>query len=194
MTGSGADNPNASMALFIRAREGDGTALNELLERYLPRLKRWASRHLPPPLRSVVSTDDIVQDAVISAIPHIGHIDIRTEEGLLPYLRRAVRNRIIDLYRRRGRRPTRASLPADVLAADPSPLELAIGTEAELRYEAALQRLSEMDRHAVILRIEFDCDFEQIARTLGKPSAGAARIGVTRALARLSREMRTTMS
>jgi RNA polymerase sigma-70 factor (ECF subfamily) len=189
MTASGDSNPNASIPLFMRAREGDSDALNQLLSRYLPRLEQWASRRLPMALRSILSTDDLVQDAVINALGRIDHIEIRTEGGLLPYLRQAVRNRIIDLYRRKGRRPARESLPLDAFAADPSPLEQAIGTEAEERYEAALDRLSDPDRNAIILKVEFDCDYDEIAETLGKPSAAAARMSVTRAIGRLAREM-----
>ena len=58
------------------------------------------------------------------------------------------------------------------------------------RYEAALQRLSDTDRQAVVLRVEFGCDYDEIAAQLQKPSASAARMAVTRALARLAAEMR----
>jgi RNA polymerase sigma-70 factor (ECF subfamily) len=183
------DDPNSTMSLLRRARTGDAGALNELLARYLPRLERWASRRLPPALRTMLNTDDLVQDAAIKAIARIDQIEIRSEEGLLPYLRQAVRNRIIDLYRRKNRFPPRDVFPADPLAPDPSPLEDAIGAEAEARYEAALTRLTERDRQAIILKVEFGCDYEEVARALGKPTASAARVSVTRALAKLAREM-----
>jgi Sigma-70 region 2 len=76
-----ADDPNSSMSLLRRAREGDAAALNELLARYLPRLERWASRRLPPALRTLLNTDDLVQDATIKAIAGIGQIEIRCAVG-----------------------------------------------------------------------------------------------------------------
>ena len=70
-----------------------------------------------------------------------------------------------------------------------SPLEQAIGRDAVARYDAALTRLSDVDREAIIARVELDQGYEEIARALDKPSANAARMTVTRAVARLAREM-----
>jgi anti-anti-sigma regulatory factor len=61
-----------------------------------------------------------------------------------------------------------------------------VGSEAEERYERALSELSEQERNAVIMKVEFDLSYEEITRALGKPSVGAARMTVSRALARLA--------
>jgi RNA polymerase sigma factor (sigma-70 family) len=180
----------SSLTLLILAQGGDGDALDQLLARYLPRLRRWASGRLPDSARSMLDTGDLVQEAVIAALRHLDTLEIRTEGALQFYLRRAVNNRIIDLYRRAGRRPRREALPDDVAAPDPSPLEALIGVEAMERYERALERLREEDRHAIVLRIELGNDYEATAAALNKPSADAARMAVARALARLADEMR----
>ena len=70
-----------------------------------------------------------------------------------------------------------------------SPLDTAIGHEAVERYEAALARLRPEDREAVVVRIEMDGTYQDVAQALGKPSADAARMAVTRALLRLAEEM-----
>ena len=71
----------------------------------------------------------------------------------------------------------------------PSPLERAIGAEGFERYEAALARLKPADREAIIARLELQQSYEEVAVALGKPNANAARVAVTRALARLVKEL-----
>jgi RNA polymerase sigma factor (sigma-70 family) len=181
---------DSSVELLVKAQSGDGEALNGLLARYLPRLKRWASGRLPTGMRTMLDTSDLVQDAVINALRNLDTLEIRTEGTLQAYLRRAVNNRIIDLYRRAGRRPARQEMPEDAASPAASPLELAIGAEAVESYERALATLSAADQEAIVLRVELGLDFEEIAEQLGKPSADAARMAVSRAIARLANEMR----
>ena len=57
-------------------------------------------------------------------------------------------------------------------------------------YEAALQELTEDQREAVILRIEFGMSFPEVAEAMGKPSPNAARMLVVRALVHLAERMR----
>ena len=52
--------------------------------------------------------------------------------------------------------------------------------------EAALASLTEDQQQAVVLRIEMGLSFQQVAEATESPSADAARMLVTRALARLS--------
>jgi RNA polymerase sigma-70 factor (ECF subfamily) len=181
---------DSSVELLVKAQSGDGEALNGLLARYLPRLKRWASGRLPSGMRTMLDTNDLVQDAVINALRNLDTLEIRNEGTLQAYLRRAVNNRIIDLYRRAGRRPTRQEMPEDAASPAASPLEAAIGAQAVESYERALATLSAADQEAIVLRVELGLDFEEIAAQLGKPSADAARMAVSRAIARLANEMR----
>jgi RNA polymerase sigma-70 factor (ECF subfamily) len=182
--------PDSSVDLLLKAQSGDDDALNRLLARYLPRLQRWASGRLPLGVRTMLDTGDLVQDAVINALRHLNTFEIRTEGALQAYLRRAVNNRITDLYRRAARRPGRVEIPEDIAAGHTSPLEAAIGAEALERYERALASLTEGEREAVVLRVELGLSYEEIAGQLEKPSADAARMAVTRAIARLAAEMR----
>ena len=57
------------------------------------------------------------------------------------------------------------------------------------RYDRALLSLSEEQRQAVILRVEFGFTFPEIAQALEIPSPNAARMKVTRAMARLAEVM-----
>jgi RNA polymerase sigma-70 factor (ECF subfamily) len=57
------------------------------------------------------------------------------------------------------------------------------------RYEAALLRLPEAERELVIARVEMGYTNEELANLFGKPTKGAARVAVGRALVRLAEEM-----
>ena len=59
----------------------------------------------------------------------------------------------------------------------------------ELHEIAALGRLRPEDREAIVARVEMDFSYEEVAQALGKPSAGAARVAISRALVRLAEEM-----
>jgi RNA polymerase sigma factor (sigma-70 family) len=183
-------NPEATIELLSRARSGDEAALNRLLERCLPPLRRWAHGRLPPFARDLHETSDLVQDTVISALRHLDGFEARREGALQAYLRQALANRITDVVRQHLRRPMPAEMPAHMPAPGASPLDLAIGAENHARYEAALARLRDEDREAIVTRMELQYSYEELAVALGKPTANAARVAVTRALRRLTNEMR----
>jgi RNA polymerase sigma-70 factor (ECF subfamily) len=179
-----------TLNLLERARAGEAAALEALMARYLPRLRRWASGRLPHWARDMSDTEDLVQDTLLQTFRRIDRIDVGQEGALQAYLRQAVVNRIRDEFRRVGRRPVPSVLDSQTPDGEASPLELAIGCEALDRYERALARLRPEDRAAIVARVEMDCTNEEIAEALGKPSANAARMAVERALVRLANEMR----
>jgi RNA polymerase sigma-70 factor (ECF subfamily) len=179
----------SSFELIERAQQGDGDALNRLLERYLPRLRRWATGRLPAYARELGDTNDLVQDAIVGTFRNLSHFEARGEGALQAYLRQSVMNRIHDEVRRTGRRPLHTELDPDMASYQMSPLEQAIGTEAMERYEAALERLDPIERQAVIARLELGYSYAEVAALVDKPTAGAARIAVARAVAKLARYM-----
>jgi RNA polymerase sigma-70 factor (ECF subfamily) len=179
----------SSMELLERAKAGDAAALDRLLARHLPRLRRWATGRLPRWARDIADTQDLVQETLLHTFQRIDRFEVRGEGALAAYLRQSVLNRIRDEYRRAGRRPAAAPLESQALAEGASPLEQAIGQETLDRYENALARLRDEDREAIVARIELSCTYEEVATLLGKPSANAARMAVERALVRLAAEM-----
>jgi RNA polymerase sigma factor (sigma-70 family) len=183
---------DSTVELVARAKGGDRDALDRLFARFLPSLRRWASGRLPQWTRGMMDTDDLVQETVSRAMKHIDTFESRHEGALQAYLRQAVMNRIRDEVRRTKRAPVATSLGENHAARTASPLETAIGHEAVARYEAALSRLRPEDREAVVARIEMDGTYQDVAVALGKPSADAARMAVSRALLRLAEEMSRT--
>jgi RNA polymerase sigma-70 factor (ECF subfamily) len=180
----------ASLVLLERIRAGDTAALSRLMDRYLPRLSRWAAGRLPRWARDLSDTDDLVQDTLLRCIANLSRFEARGDGALLAYLRSAVMNRIRDEIRRQRHRPAAGSLETTVASEGQSPLELAIGREVLERYDNALDRLDVETREAVIARIELGCSYAEIAEATGKPSPDAARMMVSRALVRLAEEMR----
>lgn len=180
---------DSTFELVQRAKSGDRVAVDQLFTRYLPALRRWASGRLPRRARDLMDTDDLVQETVIRAVRRLDSFEPRHEGALQAYLRQAIMNRIRDEFRRAGRSPAVAELDDNERDRGASPLDIAIGSEAVERYEAALARLRPQDREAVIARVELDQGFDEIARALGKPSPDAARMAVSRALLRLAEEM-----
>lgn len=189
LTGQDA-SATASLVLLERVRAGDTAALNRLMDRYLPRLSRWASGRLPRWARDLSDTDDLVQDTLIRSVANLSHFEARGEGALQAYLRGAVLNRIRDEIRKRRRSPPQTPIDPEVAGPGQSPLDAAIGAETLARYDRALERLDPEPREAVIARIEMGCSYAEIAELLDKPSADAARMTVSRALLRLAEELR----
>jgi RNA polymerase sigma factor (sigma-70 family) len=184
-----ASDAESSFELVLRAREGDERAIDELCSRYLPRLTRWAHGRLPAWTRGALETQDLVQDTLVQVVKRLRHFDPRHEGAFQAYARQALLNRIRDEIRKAQRRPFGDPLDSQRPGHEASPLEEAIGRETVERYEAALMRLKPEDREAVIARIEMGLPAKEIAAALGKPSAAAAHMAVSRALVRLAREM-----
>ena len=179
----------STLDLLERFKQGDDEAVRLLVERSIPPLQRWARGRLPQWARSLAETQDLVQNAVLRALPHLKTFEARHPGALQAYLRQAVHNHIRDEIRKVQVRPTPTELPDDQPDEGPSPLERAIGQESLERYEAALKTLREVDREAIIARVELQQSYDEIAIALGKPSADAARMAVVRALKNLLKAM-----
>jgi len=182
-------DPESSLELIQRAAAGDGDALNQLLQRYIPTLTRWARGRLPGWARDLSDTQDLVQETLVNTMKHLPRLKFERDGAFQAYCRQAVMNRIYDEQRRVQRRPVQTEFADNLVAGNTSPLEETIGHEALTRYEAALATLRDVDREAIIARIELGQSYQQIAAALGKPTPDAARVAVQRALVRLAGKM-----
>lgn len=179
----------STLTLLERARAGDSEALNVLIARFLPRLRRWATGRLPGWARDLADTHDLVQETAIQAFKRLDTFEVRGDGALQAYLRQVLLNRIRMEIRRAGRRPETGAVDTQLGDKGPSPLEAVIGKEAVARYEAALASLRPQDREAIIARVELGLTNEELAEALAKPSPNAARMAVERALYRLAKAM-----
>jgi len=181
---------DSSLTLVRRAHAGDEAARNELCARFLPRLQRWAHGRLPASARGALDTVDLVQETFLQVLKRLDEFEPRHTGAFQGYLRSTLMNRIRDEIRRVGRRggPVEA-IDTSRPTTDPSPLEEAIGQQTLERYEAALGRLRDADREAIIMRVEMGFTYVEIMDAFDKPSVAAAHMAVSRALVRLAEEM-----
>jgi len=182
-------DPEPTERLLERFKRGDSNALEILLARHLPRLRQWAAGRLPRTARDGIDTQDLVQETVVRTLRVLKTFECRRAGALQAYLRQALMNSIRDHIRTTQRRPIGEPLIDTEPALDESPLELAIGRENLERFDAALGEFEAADREAIIGRIELGYDYDELAVALDKPSPGAARIAVRRALLKLATKM-----
>ena len=89
-----------TVELILRARRGDHSAIDAILQRCLPPLTHWAHRRLPAVARGALDTADLVQEAAIRAIARLDRFEARHVGAMQAYLRQSVINRIRDEMRR----------------------------------------------------------------------------------------------
>jgi RNA polymerase sigma-70 factor, ECF subfamily len=174
-----------TIELVVRARTGDRQAVEALLQRSVPQLKRWAHGKLPPAARNNLDTGDLVQETVLHVLRRLDTFQPNHVGAMQAYLRQSVINRIRDEVRRIGRHPASCELPDDMASEEPSPEEQAVKAEAVSRYHEALGALSSRDRQLVVARIEAQWSYDEIATHFAMSTPDAARMAVSRALRRL---------
>lgn len=179
----------STLALVTQAQAGDEAARERLFARYLPRLARWANGRLPARARGAFDTVDLVQDALFNTFRRLDRLHARRGGCFQAYTRQAVMNAIRDRVRLAREQVPETSALEGVEASDDSPLEYAIGRDALARYEAAVAKLPELEREAVVSRIEHHLSWREVADELELDSPDAARMMVNRALARVARSM-----
>ena len=179
-------DPRSSLELVRLAKAGDPAALNDLLRRYLPRMRRWAHGRLPRWARDIADTEDILQETFAETARRLPMTALDVEGALQAYLRQAVLNRIRNQIRRSVRHPLQAALDPDTPGSATSPLEAAVRAQSHERYQSALAGLTPAEREAVVGRFELGLSFAELAALLGKPTADAARVALNRAVLKLS--------
>ena len=183
-----------TIELVVRARGGDRAAVEALLQRCLPDLKRWAHGKLPAAARGSLDTGDLVQETVLHVLRRLDHFEPRHVGAMQAYLRMSVINRVRDEVRRVSRRPPTSELPGDLVSDDTTPLEVTLQKEAYERYREALTGLPPRDRKLIVARIEAQWSVAEIARCFGIRTADAARMALGRALRRLTDRLRRVES
>ena len=177
-----------SDSVLNRALEGSTGAMSLLLRLHMPRLHRWAHGRLPPWLRRVVDTGDLVQNAVLDTMRRLPMFRPQSNTALAVYLRSAVLNQIRDEHRRLKRHGVVIELGDNLVARTPSPFDEASLEETLSRYRAALATLRPKDQELVVGHIELGYSHAQLGcMTVRSPNA--ARVALRRALQRLTEQM-----
>lgn len=152
--------------LLERARAGDRGAFRSIVDRYGPAVRRY----LQDALGDVAAADEATQETFVRAHGRLG--TLRNSARLRAWLF-GIAHRVF-LEQCRARKSARGH--ADVAELEPidiapSPeLEL-LGREADAVLGAALARLGEERRSALLLRLDHDLSYESIAEEMEWPLA-----------------------
>jgi RNA polymerase sigma factor (sigma-70 family) len=179
----------ASSRLLAAAQKGNKAALEELFERELPALRRWVHGRVPRWMYSTSDPDDIVQLTAIRTLHHLHRLDGSKYPSLQPYMRQTALNLVRDEARRAGRAPEAVPLEDDDAVYEPTPADASFGKAMWRTYRRAMKAIPARHRDCIVGRIERGLSYADLARELNRPSQGAARVAVVRALEALAREM-----
>ncbi|HUF83189.1 MAG TPA: sigma-70 family RNA polymerase sigma factor [Acidimicrobiia bacterium] len=164
-------------ALAAAAAAGDRGALELLLDRHADRIHALCRRVIGHPEDAL----DATQEAMIAVARGIGRFDGRS--AFTTWLYRVATNAALDEGRRRSRRPQPVETLPEPPSTSGSPLDTRVGARVDV--DAALARLPEEFRVAVVLRDLCDLDYAEIADALDVPP-GTVRSRIARGRAALA--------
>ena len=153
--------------LVVQARSGVAEAREELARRYrepayLLGLQLTGNRE---------DALDVAQDALLRFFATLDRF--QEERPVRPYLLRIVRNRAMDLWRRRRVRRTEplesGELPRQIADDRPGPEETTRRAELRRRVWRAVSELAPAKREILVLRDFHDLAYAEIAKVLGIP-------------------------
>ena len=145
-------------ALVRAAQRGDRAAFAQLVERYWSRLYRWLY-HL---VHDRHQAEDLAQEAFLKALTNLERFQAGT--NFRAWLFRIAHNLFANQVRASNRR--RSPLPDDLPDPDRGPVELACSRETLAELAEAVERLPTDWKAALLLRVEEDLSFRQIAGIL----------------------------
>ena len=160
--------PETKLAIFqpaalepnlARLVQGDREAFAQLVMFYNESLYRWVARLTG----NSHAAEDLVQDTFVRAYQAITRL--RPDTNLKAWLFRIAHNAYANWVRnRKGRN---SLLPNEVLDTQAGPEELAQENETSLRLQQAIDKLPEEWKAALLLRIQEDMAFREMAIALG---------------------------
>jgi RNA polymerase sigma-70 factor (ECF subfamily) len=187
----------AEEKLFEAAARGDRSALDEMLQSYLPQLHAFVHARLGPQLRAHESSLDVVQSVCRELCEVRAGFDFRGEDRFRAWLFTAALNKVRERHRQLHSRkrdvarlepvfdPGASTAMANLL----TPSQEAIGHEAAQAIGAALAALTEEHREVITLARIVRLPHRVIAEVMER-SEEATRQLLGRAMMRLARELR----
>ncbi|HZD03350.1 MAG TPA: sigma-70 family RNA polymerase sigma factor [Longimicrobiales bacterium] len=161
-----------------RAQRLDPAALSSLYEVYFPRVYGYAYLQLG----DVQLAEDVASDVMLKLLESLKSLRFRGVP-FRAWVFRVAHNRVIDVHRRRRRRPE-VGLHDEIVAAQEDPAAAMDRSLDRRRLQAALLRLTEEQRQVIILKFIEGFDNASAARVLGR-SQGAVKSLQHRALVSL---------
>ncbi|GAA3534041.1 DNA-directed RNA polymerase sigma-70 factor [Aeromicrobium flavum] len=177
------DDPVDDAGLLARARRGDTVAFAALFDRHVSAVYWRAHQVVGDPDEA----EDVTQDTFVTAWRRLDDITI-VDRSVLPWLMVTARFTALNAGRRRARRRA-VSLEHEPVDTGPSPTDRADAAAVAAAIEAAVARLSPVDRRLFDLCVDGDRTYEQAAAELGV-THGAVRNRVSRLRTRLRGDLR----
>ncbi|WP_148596553.1 sigma-70 family RNA polymerase sigma factor [Aquisphaera giovannonii] len=190
--------------LLARARDGDNSAMGELLQRYRNYLSLLARVQIGRQLQGKLDVADVVQEANLAAHRAIGQFRGSTEAQLLAWLRQILvailanqvrkfvgtRRRDVTLERELGDHIDQSSawLGPQLISPQSSPSAQASRREQAVLLADAMEGLPEDYREVIILRQLEGLSFPDVARRMGRTEDSVKNLWA-RALAKLRRSL-----
>src|SRR5262245_10322172 len=188
-----------SQRLVDHAAAGDRTALDQLFERSVPRLRRLLALKAGSALQQG-ELDDLVQEAYLEATRQFADYTYQGPDSFFRWLAAVALHRLANLQRmasahkrdRRRERPleagstTASALP--VADAGPGPRTVVVGGAAQERLDRALEQLGETDREVITLARLQGLSLLEVAERMGR-TRNAIALLLSRALRKLKAAM-----
>jgi RNA polymerase sigma-70 factor (ECF subfamily) len=184
------DTDPGSDDLVLRASRGDAASIDQLLLRYLPRLRAFVRARVDGELRARESSSDLVQSVCREVLDHAGTFTYEGEERFRAWLFTTALNKIRQRARHYATQKRAAPAAqqrisdaevADVYASVHSPSQVAAAGELQELMEQALEQLSEDHREVITLSRIVGLSHAEIAHQMQR-SDGAVRVLLSRAL------------
>lgn len=187
-------------SLLRKISDGEPDALNHLMDRHRPALRRMIEMRLDRQIQGRVDASDVVQDVLIEAAQRMRTYLEKPDMPFHLWLRQMAKDRIIDLHRRHHAQRRSVDLEQSMAAAFPdqssldlmaqiqdqdlTPAAATLRREMERRFHQALTQLHEDDREIILMRHAEHLGNGEVAQALNL-TAAAAGMRYLRAIRRL---------
>jgi RNA polymerase sigma-70 factor (ECF subfamily) len=172
----------SDVVLAVRAKDGDRLALEALVERHAPRVRRLTAYLLDDPQ----DAEDAAQEALAKVLTRIDQF--RGEARFATWLHSLVTNTCRDLGERQRRRRHQPLEAAPEQAAGGGPHDLACQREQRATLARGMDGLSDDQRQVMVMKDVLSLSYEEIADALEMP-VGTVKCHAHRGRARMRRAL-----
>jgi RNA polymerase sigma-70 factor (ECF subfamily) len=172
----------SDVVLAVRAQDGDRRALDALVRRHEPRVRRLAAYLLDDPQ----DAEDAAQEALAKVLTRIDQF--RGESRFATWLYSLVTNTCRDLGERQRRRRHQPLDAVPEIASALGPHDLACQREQRARLAREMGGLSHDQRHVMVMKDVLALSYEEIADVLDMP-VGTVKCHAHRGRARMRRAL-----
>lgn len=202
--GHEAEQPESepTCSLVERHRAGDPEALNSLVERYYPRVRRIVGVRLRSRLLALTSVDDVVQDVFVRVLQGLERYETRDDARWIDWVARVAEREICGQARAQRTQKRDGPLVDLVRSAVGSSATWSIAAETaglaskvanvelEGLVDQTLSELLEAQREVILLREYAGLDWRSIAELMNRPTPEACQELHRRALKELGARVR----